>query len=148
MDMIRPYRSSDVLACLDIFDGNTPRFFAPVERAEFEHFLAGYAVAWDYQVIERNSRLVACGGHAINKDAKSADFCWGMVINKLDGTGLGKMLTWARLKAASEVPGIETVRLDTSQHTQGFYAQFGFVPDRIIPKGMGPDSTSGKWFLT
>lgn len=136
--MTRAYRPSDITACLDIFDGNTPKFFSPVERGEFEQFLTNCAVAWEYQVIERNGRLVACGGHAIDKDAKSANFCWGMVASDLHGTGLGKMLTWARLTAASALNEIAIVRLDTSQHTQGFYAQFGFLPERIIPDGYGP----------
>ena len=138
MDMTRPYRPSDMKTCLDIFDGNTPKFFSPAERAEFEQFLTKYAVAWEYQVIERNGRLVACGGHAIDSDAKSVNFCWGMVASNFHGTGLGKMLTLARLKAASALHGIATVRLDTSQHTEGFYAQFGFLPERVIPEGYGP----------
>lgn len=138
MDMTRPYRPSDMTACLDIFDGNTPKFFSPAERGEFEQFLTNYAVAWEYQVIERNGILVACGGHAIDKDAKSFNFCWGMVASNLHGTGLGKMLTWARLAAASALNDIAIVRLDTSQYTQSFYAQFGFLTERIIHGGYGP----------
>lgn len=138
MDITRAYRPSDMMACLDIFDGNTPKFFSPVERGEFQQFLTDHAVAWEYQVIERNGMLVACGGHAIDKDAKSVNFCWGMVASNLHGTGLGKMLTWARLTAASALNEIAIVQLDTSQHTQGFYAQFGFLPERIIPGGYGP----------
>jgi predicted GNAT family N-acyltransferase len=125
-------------ACLDIFDGNTPRFFLPVEREDFEIFLLNYAVAWNYLVIEDNGSIVACGGHDCDSDAKSASFCWGMVAKNLHGTGLGKMLTVARLSAAGAMPAVEKIRLDTSQHTQSFYVQFGFFPERIIRDGYGP----------
>lgn len=136
--IIRPYQSPDMQACLDIFDGNTPRFFSLVEREDFESFLLNYAVAWNYLIIEDNGSIVACGGYNYDNDSKSVSFCWGMVAKHLHGTGLGKMLTVARLKTASAMPAVTKIRLDTSQHTQGFYAQFGFVPERIILQGYGP----------
>jgi len=146
MRLIRRYQSSDMQACLHIFDGNTPRFFSLVEREDFKNFLVNDAVGWDYLVIEDNGRIVACGGHNSDKDAKSANFCWGMVANDLHSTGLGKMLTIARLKTASAHRGVTSVRLDTSQHTQGFYARFGFVTERIIPDGYGPGLD--RWEMT
>lgn len=138
MRLLRFYQSADMQACLDIFDRNTPRFFSPAERQDFERFLLDYAVAWNFLVIEDNGSVVACGGHQVDKDTKSASFCWGMVANHLQGTGLGKMLTIARLNTASAMSDVATIRLETSQHTQGFYAQFGFAPERIILDGYGP----------
>jgi len=125
-------------ARLDILDGNTPRFFLPVEREDFESFLLKHAVAWNYLVIEDNGSIVACGGYDYDSDAKSASFCWGMVAKDPHGTGLGKMLTVARLSTVSAMPAVAKVRLDTSQHTQGFYVEFGIVPERIIREGYGP----------
>lgn len=138
MDAVRPYLPSDMTACLRIFDGNTPRFFAPAERADFAAFLLAHAVAWHYLVIEREGVVVACGGHAVRPDGVSVDLCWGMVASGMHGTGIGKMLTRARLQAAGTVQGIVRVRLDTSQHTQGFYARFGFVPVQVVADGYGP----------
>ncbi|RYE81291.1 MAG: GNAT family N-acetyltransferase [Oxalobacteraceae bacterium] len=146
MRLIRHYQSSDMQACLHIFDGNTPRFFSLVEREDFKNFLVNEAVGWDYLVIEDNGSIVACGGHNVDKDAKSANFCWGMVANNLHSTGLGKMLTTARLKTVSAHRGVTRVRLDTSQHTQGFYARLGFVTERIIPDGYGPGLD--RWEMT
>jgi len=48
------------------------------------------------------------------------------------------MLTAARLRTACAAPGVEQVRFDTSQHTQGFYRRFGFVVEGITPDGYGP----------
>lgn len=61
-----------------------------------------------------------------------------MVARELQGTGLGKMLTTARLRAAQTTPGVAQVRIDTSQHTQGFYRRFGFTVEKIVPDGYGP----------
>ncbi|KQQ36309.1 hypothetical protein ASF61_07280 [Duganella sp. Leaf126] len=137
-DVIRPYTPSDLAACLSIFDGNTPEFFSPCEREEFEVFLTTHAVAWNFQVIERDGKLVACGGHALDLRTGCANFCWGMVEQGLHGTGLGTMLTVARLTAIRDTAGVVSVCLDTSQHTQGFYAHFGFRHARTVVDGYGP----------
>ncbi|MEE7547652.1 GNAT family N-acetyltransferase, partial [Xanthomonas sp. Kuri4-1] len=44
--------------------------------------------------------------------------------------GLGTILLLAWLEALRLRPDIEQVVLDTSQHTQAFYARFGFVVKR------------------
>ena len=36
---LRPYRQEDRAACLSLIDGNTPTYFAPHERAEYDVFL-------------------------------------------------------------------------------------------------------------
>ncbi|WP_299864130.1 GNAT family N-acetyltransferase [uncultured Roseobacter sp.] len=136
--IIRPYISSDWRDCLSLFDGNVLRFFSTAERADFANFLDQDAGAWSYQVIERGNRVIACGGHALDAQGQTAYLCWGMVARELQGTGLGDMLTKARLRAAQNTPGVTQVRLDTSQHTQGFYRRFGFTVEKIVPDGYGP----------
>lgn len=138
MIVARPYRTEDRTACLALFDSNTPRFFDPSELAGFERFLD--ELVWPYQVIERDGRVVACGGHAVEPDGLTASLCWGMVENGLHGQGLGRALTEARLTAASAEPGVSRVRLDTGQHTTGFYERFGFVIEAVIPNGYAPGS--------
>lgn len=143
MDTVRPYQTADAGACLQLFDDNTPTFFSPTERADFASFLAHHAEQWQFQVIARGARIVACGGYAVNAAGDCADLCWGMVARDLHGTGLGKAITLARLQAVCAVPGIQRVRLDTSQHTQGFYARLGFRPTRIIADGY--DTGLDRW---
>lgn len=137
-DIVRDYTPQDRSGCLAVFDGNVPKYFAPAERADFSDFLDSKAVAWSYQVIERDGRIVACGGLAPDPQGASAGLCWGMVAGGLHGMGLGTLLTAARLKSARATPGVEQIRLDTSQHTQGFYRRFGFVVEGIVPDGYGP----------
>ncbi|WP_218647408.1 GNAT family N-acetyltransferase [Sphingobium lactosutens] len=121
-----------------MFDGNVPVFFAASERQDFVRFLEQDAINSSYLVIERNGRVVACGGLAFEKDGKTASLCWGMVDRGLQKTGLGNALTQARLTVAAAKPGVIQIRLDTSQHTQGFYARFGFQTERITQEGYGP----------
>lgn len=138
MDVARPYVAADRPACLALFDSNAPRFFDPSERAGFEQFLD--EMRWPYQVIERDGRVVACGGHAVEPDGRTVSLCWGMVEQALHGQGLGRMLTEARLAAARVEPGATEVRLDTGQHTTGFYQRFGFVIERVVKDGYAPGS--------
>lgn len=138
MDRARPYVAADRAACLALFDSNAPRFFDPSERAGFERFLD--EMRWPYQVIEREGRVVACGGHAVEPDGRTVSLCWGMVEQGLHGQGLGRRLTGARLAAARAEPGVTAVRLDTGQHTTGFYERFGFVIERVVRDGYAPGS--------
>ncbi|HIE0527244.1 TPA: GNAT family N-acetyltransferase, partial [Stenotrophomonas maltophilia] len=59
---LRLYRPADASACLSIFDSNVPTYFAPEERSDFERFLREQAMDCAFQVIERDHRIVACGG--------------------------------------------------------------------------------------
>lgn len=136
MQTVRPYAAGDRDACLALFDGNTPRFFDPSERLRFAAWLD--AAAQPYLVIIRDGRIVACGGHAIEADGVTASLSWGMVAQDLHGQGLGQALTQARLDAIRTMPQVARVTMNTSQHTQGFYARFGFVGVKVTPHGIGP----------
>ena len=136
MQTVRPYQASDRDACLALFDGNTPRFFDPSERADFAAWLD--TSTHPYLVILRDGRIVACGGHALEAGGSVASLCWGMVAQDVHGQGLGRALTQARLDAIRTMPQVARVTMNTSQHTQGFYARFGFVGVKVTPHGIGP----------
>lgn len=137
MTAVRAYAATDRDACLALFDGNVPTFFAASEREDFAAFLDGHAADWTFQVIERDGRVVACGGHKVAGDGVTAGFCWGMVDRALHRTGLGSVLTEARLRAARATPGVTQACLDTSQHTYRFYERFGFVVEAVVADGYG-----------
>ncbi|MEH3122505.1 MAG: GNAT family N-acetyltransferase [Sphingomonas phyllosphaerae] len=135
---VRAYGAADRAACLALFNGNTPAFFAAEERVDFAAFLDTHAADWAFQVVERCGTIVACGGHRVAADGETAGFCWGMVDHRQHRSGIGRILTQSRLDAARATPGVRQVRLDTSQHTQGFYARFGFEVERVVPDGYAP----------
>lgn len=143
---VRPYAASDRDACLALFDGNVPRFFAPDERAGFAQFLDHRAGDWAYQLLMLDGAVVACGGHALNHDRTAALLCWGMVDRRRHGTGLGTLLTTARIDAARACATVRCISIDTSQHTAAFYQRFGFAADSIVPDGYG--AGLDRWNMT
>ncbi len=132
----RPYAKTDRDSCLRLFDSNTPAFFSTAERPDFTRFLDGGPS--DYGVIVSLGEVVACGGYVVESDGLTASLCWGMVDRERHKAGLGRQLTAARLQAIRATSGVRFVRLDTSQHTQGFYARFGFEAEAVARDGYGP----------
>lgn len=143
----RLYEFGDFSACLALFDGNVPTFFAPEERSDFCEFLESIdADQCHYLVLTRQGSVVACGGLSIGTEKRQARLAWGMVDRTLHGQGLGTILTRARLEMATAVPDIAEVGLETSQHTCSFYEGFGFTVSKIIPDGFGPGLD--RWDMT
>ncbi|WP_126970314.1 GNAT family N-acetyltransferase [Xanthomonas sp. BRIP62411] len=121
-----------------LFDANVPAFFGVGERVDFAGFLIQHAAAWHYQLLERGNEIAGCAGYAINADGITASLCWGMVHPSLHRRGVGTQLLLARLDALRQRPDIRRVVLDTSQHTQQFYARFGFVVQQVTVDGYAP----------
>ncbi|MDZ3832565.1 MAG: GNAT family N-acetyltransferase [Sphingopyxis sp.] len=138
MTITRPYRPSDKTACLALFDSNVLQFFASSERADFADFLDQKEIEQCYLVLVDGARIVGCGGHMTTGDGQSAMLCWGMVDRTRHGSGLGTSLVEARLDAIFRVPGVHRVLIDTSQHSQGFYARLGFRVVKITLDGYAP----------
>ncbi|ALN75328.1 GNAT family N-acetyltransferase [Aureimonas sp. AU20] len=135
---MRAYRPADRDGCLRLFDGNVPEFFAPSERGDFAGFLSRPSHTAHFWVLEQGGALVACGGWLPEADGETVGLCWGMVDRALQRKGLGSRLTQARILAARQAPGITRVRLDTTQHSQGFYARFGFEVENISKDAYAP----------
>lgn len=124
---IRPYQPSDKSACLDVFISNVPTFFADHEYAEFAAFLDTLPGVGHYLVVESAlSTIVGCGGYFLNADRTVAGLMWGMVHRDYHRQGLGRALLLARLSAICDEPHAQSIELDTSQHSYGFFATLGF----------------------
>jgi ribosomal protein S18 acetylase RimI-like enzyme len=121
---VRPYLPADHARCLAVFDSNTPRFFDPSERRNFETFLD--APFCSYFVMEHDGAIVGCGGYAVEEDKSLASLVWGMVRHDLHKRGLGRFLVMFRLKEITRTSGVQMVRLGTSQHTAHFFEKQGF----------------------
>ena len=133
--IIRPYQSIDKDACMSVFHSNRPKFFTTEEIQEFSQFLD--KLPCPYFVLELDGQILGCGGHFFNAERTRGGLAWGMVHQDYHGQGLGKQLTLFRLfKLTQEAPTAQ-LRIDTSHHTEAFYAKFGFITERIIPDGYG-----------
>jgi N-acetylglutamate synthase-like GNAT family acetyltransferase len=132
MVVFREYVPTDLEACLAIFDSNTPKYFAPAERTDF---ISHFAEEQIYFVLEQQGYVVACGGL---EEVRSGVWVltYGMVRQDLHGQGLGTRLLEERLDWLRG-RGAEELHLDTTQHSRGFFARFGFVERGFVANGYG-----------
>ncbi|GGR32429.1 GNAT family N-acetyltransferase [Deinococcus ruber] len=148
---IRAFIAADIPACLELFDSNCPPFFDASERADYQAFLSDPADHGTYFVMEDGAEVVACGGvwHGGNLAADAAGLSWGMVRGDLHGRGLGRQLVVYRLGwIRQHFPEVREVQIDTSQHTQGYYARHGFQVVSRRPDGFAPGLDEIKMALT
>ena len=133
---IRPYAPSDRVACLGLFDSNTPDFFASRERDEFGRFLDGPDATM--LVLETSGgELIGCGGHYVRSESMGGGLAWGMVARSWHRRGAGRTLLCSRL-AALHAAGVRSVTVHTSQHSRGFFEREGFEEVRMAPDGFAP----------
>ena len=142
----RPYTPADAPACLELFDSNCPPSFHPSERAGYEEFLGDSEDRQDYWVMERGREVIGCGGVWVSPEGQGG-LSWGMVRRDLQRQGLGRQLTAFRLERLRTRPEVRQVRLDTSQHTEAFYARSGFVAVERTENGFAPGLDEVKMLL-
>jgi len=124
-------------ACLALFDGNTPDFFAVAERAQYAAFLDQPGATYLVMRME-NEGVVAAGGYYMTEEDSLGALAWGIVARRWHRHGLGSELLRLRLSRLA-ASGARAVRVRTSQHSRGFFERFGFRPTSVIPDGFSPD---------
>ena len=132
----RPYTQDDYNDCIQIFKSNSDTFFTIDELEEFNKFLIVPELIETYYVLIHEGQIAACGGFA--KFDQEITLTWGMVLRELHKQGLGKALTLYRLEKINEVFLGEPIRLETSQHTYGFYEGRGFEVVAVEKDGFEP----------
>lgn len=138
MYLITPYTAKDQAACLAIFDSNCPPYFLPEEKQPFLDWLqTEEALGGRYFVVGKEEKVLACGGYFPRPEQQQTGLSWGMVHQDYHKQGIGSLLTQFRLEAiAQEFPNWPCC-INTSQYTQAFYAQHGFVTKSVILNGFG-----------
>ena len=120
---VRPYSPNDRAACLGLFDSNRPHYFTDEERGQFEAFLA--APSGSYYVLENDGDLLGCGGFVGESEVGLVKLIWGLVRHDLHRRGLGKFLLFYRLREIGKLAGMTMVRVETAEHTVGFFERAG-----------------------
>lgn len=134
--LIREFQPGDTADCLAVFDSNTPTYFRPHERADYEHFLA--APPGPYFVVESDSgEVLACGGYVQDCET-TAVLTYGMVRADHHGQSLGTRLLQERLQSISRELDVPIVTVNTTQLTEGFFARFGFQTESVTPDRYAP----------
>lgn len=121
---VREYCSADRNACEAIFQTNVPRYFRDNELSEYLEFID--TSGCPYFVVTADEEIVGCGGFGIHPGTVVADLCWGMVDARQHRRRLGEFLLFARLHRIVTTTDATSVRLGTSQLTDGFFKKFGF----------------------
>jgi ribosomal-protein-alanine N-acetyltransferase len=136
---IRLYQPEDKKACIELFKGNMPEYFATSELPEFEQWLDTLETkklnqknpgVEQYFVAEVKGEIVGCGGFA--KIGDNVTLTWGMVSQALHGKGIGKELLQYRLGMIRSIFPSTSVILDTTQFSYGFFERSGFKVMGII----------------
>jgi hypothetical protein len=134
---LRPWHDADRALGLRLFDSNVPGFFAAVEKADYAAFLDD--LPGPYFVLESaDGEALGCGGYAAEDDPAVAALCWGMVRGDLHGLRLGELLLRTRLDLIAADPAFRSVDIETTQHSYGFFARYGFVETKRVPDGFAP----------
>ena len=152
--------------CLELFDANSPAYFAAEERAEYAAFLAdppeGYevcvvdgAVAGAYGLIDERAggSQPEEGDEPAEADRSAADpepqglrLNWILLVPAVQGVGVGsaimrRVMTAARSRfeeTGTAGPAGPVVDIAASHRSAPFFARFGAVEVRRTPDGWGP----------
>lgn len=123
--LVRPYTNSDKPRVLELFKLNTPENFAPSEEKDLVDYLNNHSD--NYYVLKVDNKIVCCGGYNISEDPEVVRISWDIVDPQYQGKGFGGELTLYRIEKMSEIPGVKTLSVRTSQLAYKFYEKFGFV---------------------
>jgi predicted GNAT family N-acyltransferase len=134
MDILT-YENDYRAQCIRAFDSNIGQYFDASEREEFIEFLDSLTSNSKYFICLKNGQLLACGGIGLSQEIGS--LAWGLVHRDFHGQGIGTTLTDYRLSYLKANSTIKKVRIETSQHTEGFYQKRGFVTTGSVINGFG-----------
>ena len=130
----RPYRAADRQACINIFDANCPKFFAPDERQEYEKFLERAPV--DYEVCEVDGKVLGAFGLFANGENTKA-LNWILLDPQSQGIGVGSSIM-ERVMQLSRMSQTRVVKIAASHKSAPFFARFGALTTALTKNGWGP----------
>ncbi len=124
--------------CTDIFLTNQGKLFDPSEMTLLRSFLGNDKLTEEFYVIAEDDVVIGCGGFELTGRGQ-VDLTWGMVHQNFHGRGYGKALLEFRLHRIVQLFGKVVIRVETSQHTKGFFEKYGFETKATKADGFGPD---------
>ena len=129
------YQDEHQRGCLDLFDGNCPRYFAPQERADYLQFL--HNTRDPYWVSIQDNVIVAAFGLSRTAD-DCARLSWILVSPTHQQQGIGTVMMTFVLKQAKTL-AVREIKIAASQHSAPFFARFGAIEEAHTPHGWGPN---------
>lgn len=128
---ISVYKSSDKTALLTLIDLNTPEYFAPSEKSDFDLYLDNAIEL--YYVIRFEDIIVGCGGINFQNNKSVGVISWDIIHPEYQGKSFGKQLLEFRLAELKKIESVLKIIVRTSQSTSVFYQKQGFEVKEIVP---------------
>ena len=129
--VIRPYEKNDKSLLIDLLRLNTPKYFGVGEENDFVQYLDSEIEF--YFVIEKNHRIVGCGGINLNIEKQFGIISWGMIHPDFFGQKLGSQLLEHRISFLKNNYNLQKIIVRTSQLVFAFYQKHGFELKEIHP---------------
>lgn len=133
---IAAFIPTEINALMDLFNANSPKYFALSERNDFERYLKNEVE--DYFTVYAKHKIVGCGGMNYKNNRKVAILSWDIIHPAYQKRGIGSRLLQHRLQIIQQEPGIERISIRTSQMTESFYAKNGFRETQRIANYWAP----------
>jgi len=130
----RSYARSDRRTCLRLFDLNSPRFFAPNERRDYEEFLDDRPAG--YEICLAGGAPVGAFGLTGDEPARRT-LNWILIDPGAQGAGIGTAMM-RRAMARARGLGLERLDIAASHLSAPFFARFGAVVLSRTEDGWGP----------
>lgn len=127
--MIRSYLPCDKPQLLALINLNIPYFFDPSEAADFTGYLENQIET--YFVVEKEKKIVGCGGINYFLEEASARISWDIVHPDYQEKGIGRLLTLHRINEIKKNPAIKNIIVRTTQLTYPFYEKMGFNLEKM-----------------
>ena len=127
---IRAYDANDKATLLHLLELNTPKYFAPSEKEDLEHYLESEIEL--YYVLSVDEKIVGCGGINFEQEKTIGIISWDIIHPDYQGKSLGCLLLQHRLKHLKSLETIQKIIVRTSQFTHLFYEKQGFELKEII----------------
>jgi len=130
----REFQPEERDACLALFDGNSPGFFAANEREDYAAFLA--AAGGTYRVCLIDGRVI--GAYGLEPSPAGAmSLRWILLSPDAQGRGVGTAVM-ARVLAELRAAGVTHLHIAASHKSATFFARFGATEVSTTPDGWGP----------
>lgn len=131
----KPYSHADKNGCLELFDANCPKFFAPNERAGYFNFLDTDPVG--YELCSTGDRIAGAFG-LIGKDLRHKYLNWMLIHPQSQGLGIGSEIM-RRVTSFARADGVSMIHIAASHKSKPFFAKFGAIPVTMTANGWGPE---------
>ncbi len=125
--MIRPYKADDYHQIIQLFEFNTPEYFAAEEKDDLEKYLVQFSD--HFFVFEEEKQIIGAGGYNIIEN--QGRLSWYFIHPHHRGKGIGKSIAQHSLDCLQKEEGIDHIIVRTSQHAWQFFEKMGFQLEKM-----------------